>query len=544
MIIFQLIAGVFGVALKVALFLGLQWWPILVLGSAAICQFIITPTFHIEIGSPAYHSMDQFLGFMLLYGGFIPAVFITPRNIIRFLTGNAEFSFLKFIFKPRTKRKERKQVMGNTKPLESKTNSLAGISGVFFGRRGQKYITKKETEDGHILVIGGPGSGKSACVAIPTIITWHDRIFAIDIKGELAQKSKRVCRIFNPLDPKALGYDPFYNLKHSNNRVADAKEIALSLIPLPADVKDPYWKESAQNLLTACILHFSSLNFSFIDTMTAIQSQPVLELVEEIYQNTKDNNARRFINQFVGLDPKTLSGIFTELSNKIMIFATDPHLQTALSKSENIKPSDLERGEDVFLSIKEEKLEQWKGLLNLIVQQFLKHFERRTDDEADPVLFLLDEFARLGKIDAIANGLATLRSKKVHICLITQSLAQLDDEYGKSKRQVIVDCCSYRAILNATDADTQEYFSRLVGTYEKEKVTNSASYEQFTKIGRGTGTSRSTEDKRIIKPEEFAYLKDIVLITPHGHMRVEKMYYFKERLFTDFLEISDNLRGA
>jgi type IV secretion system protein VirD4 len=543
MYIIQILFKLLGILVRIALFLGLHWWLILVFTSAFISDLIMD-IFHIEMFSEhiIFRNISNFMDFMFFYGGFIPALFITPRNIIRLITRNPEFSFFKLLFKPRTKRKERKFIMGSTKPLESKTSSIEDISGFFFGKRGHKYITISEDKDGHILVVGGPGTGKSSCIAIPTIITWHERIFAIDIKGELSQKSGRLCQIFNPSDPNTLGYDPFYNLNNNNNRVADAKEIALSLIPIPHDIKDPFWKESAQNLLTACILHFSSENYNFIDTMAAIQSQPIEQLIEDIYQNTKDRDARLFINQFIGLDIKTLSGIYTELANKIMVFATDPQLKVALSKKNNIQPSDLENGLDVFLSINEEKLEQWKGLLNLIVQQFLKHFERRPDGEATPILFLLDEFARLGKIDAIANGLATLRSKKIHICLITQSLAQLDDIYGQSKRKVIVDCCSYKAILNATDADTQEYFSRLIGTFEKEKVTNSASYEHFTKIGRGTGISRSTEDKRIIKPEDFAYLDDIVLITPHGHMRVDKVYYFKEPLFTKFLEVTNKYK--
>src|SRR5690606_32187010 len=187
------------------------------------------------------------------------------------------------------------------------------------------------------------------------------------------------------------------------------------------------------------------------------------------------------------------------LSNNIMVFATDPQLKKALSNPKAINPTLLERGEDVFLQIPEHKLEQWRGLLSLIVQQFLKHFERRPDGTATPVLFLLDEFARLGKIEVISNGLATLRSKKVHICILTQSLAQIDAIYGKVQRQVIADNCSYKAILRATDAETQEYFSKLVGTYDKQKVTQSANYEQYTKLGKGTSKSITTEEKRIIK---------------------------------------------
>ena len=54
--------------------------------------------------------------------------------------------------------------------------------------------------------------------------------------------------------------------------------------------------------------------------------------------------------------------------------------------------------------------------------------------------------------------------------ILTQSLAQLDLIYGRESRQVIADNCSYKAILKATDADTQEYFSKLVGTYDKRYI--------------------------------------------------------------------------
>jgi hypothetical protein len=36
----------------------------------------------------------------------------------------------------------------------------------------------------------------------------------------------------------------------------------------------------------------------------------------------------------------------------------------------------------------------------------------------------------------------------------------------------------------------------------------------------------NTVDKPIIRPEEFAYLKDIVLLTPDGFSRVKKQPYY------------------
>ena len=155
-----------------------------------------------------------------------------------------------------------------------------------------------------------------------------------------------------------------------------------------------------------------------------------------------------------------------------MPFVTDNNLIHALSRPKNITPDDLEFGADVFICIPEHLLRQWKNLLTLIVSQFLRHFEKRPNMTANPILFLLDEFPRLGKIEEITDGLATLRSKKITICPIIQSLAQLDMIYGAVARRVIVDNCAYKAVLNTTDADSQEYLSKLVGTHEKLKTTH------------------------------------------------------------------------
>lgn len=150
------------------------------------------------------------------------------------------------------------------------------------------------------------------------------------------------------------------------------------------------------------------------------------ELIEQIVADTNDK-AKMEIMQFSGMDDKTLSGVFAELSNHITVFATSDDLQRALSgEGRSITPADIEGGYDIFCCIPEHKLEEWKDLLGMMCNQFLKSFERRGEGNKTPILFLIDEFPRLGKIEAISNGLATLRSKKIHIALIVQSKSQLD----------------------------------------------------------------------------------------------------------------------
>ena len=458
---------------------------------------------------------------IIFFLSFIPTIMIFIKNLIRTFKKDSSFTWTDF-FQDRQRK--------ITQPI---IKALYSDSGFIFGKQKGNYLAKAEYIDGHILVIGGAGSGKSSCLAIPSLDSWQERVFAIDIKGELLEKctrDKETVKVFNPQDPYSYGYDPFWALHNSDNMAQDIKDITLAIMPLPPNIKDPFWIESAQNVLNGSLTLFYSQGYNFIESMQKIVSSPIQSLLGEIMDS---NNilAKMFVAQLTDQKAETLGGIATELSNKIMLFATDPTIVGALGKAETISPYDLERGFDVFISIPEHKLEQWKPLLTLINNQFLKYFEKRSETDSKPILFLLDEFARLGKIDAILNGLATLRSKKITIAILTQSLAQLDLIYGRESRQVIADNCSYKAILKATDADTQEYFSKLVGTYDKIKKSSNANFEQYTQMGKGTGTSVTTEEKRIIKPEEFATLDKIVLLTPFGFCRAEKTPYYKDKRF-------------
>ena len=55
--------------------------------------------------------------------------------------------------------------------------------------------------------------------------------------------------------------------------------------------------------------------------MQIIKGTPTKELIEQIVADTNDK-AKMEIMQFSGMDDKTLSGVFAELSNHITVFAT------------------------------------------------------------------------------------------------------------------------------------------------------------------------------------------------------------------------------
>ncbi len=377
--------------------------------------------------------------------------------------------------------------------------------------------------DGHFLVVGGPGSGKSSCIALPTLkYGWKSPALVVDIKGELYSKSFRIpAYVFNPMNSTAPGYDPFVPLYRSHHPASDVEDMAKMLIPAPTVVKDPFWHESAQNILAAHLLYSFKRGATFLQAIrTLLNTEPALTLEIE---TEEDAECRLFLMQ-VSRSEKTLSSVMQTLNNAVRPLVSDEYLAATLAKREVITPQLLEQGSSIFLQLPQAKLEQWRPLISLIIQQFCRHFEQRPEGIGRPILFLLDEFPRLGNMPQVVHGLATLRSKNITIMLIVQSLAQLDVTYGHDQRKVIADNCDYKAILKATDADTQKYFSDLVGTYEKQKVT----YTTSSQLGASSSssTSTTTEDKLRIKPEEFAYLQDIVLLAPYGYCRLQKMPYW------------------
>ena len=314
-----------------------------------------------------------------------------------------------------------------------------------------------ETKDGHILAIGTSGSGKSTCSIIPALQRWRDCVFCIDIKGELYKHTKDNrpnIKVFDPLCESTYGFNPYEMLDNARNPAQEAEAIAMAIIPTSPDTKEPFWEQSARNMLTGCILHYYKEGKTFIETMKAILSTPVAQLMDSIYATTKSEDAKRYLNPFVVLDDRPLASVYAELSRHIIVFATDEDIIHCLSRSENISPNDLENGKDIYLCIPEHLLAQWNGLLTLIVRQFLRHFEKRPDMEGAPILFMLDEFPRLGKIEGMAEAFATLRSKRITLYAVIQSLAQLDHAYGATTRRIIMDNCSFVAIFRVTDVES------------------------------------------------------------------------------------------
>lgn len=398
------------------------------------------------------------------------------------------------------------------------------------GKQKNKWVRLPDDMPYHALVTGGSGTGKSSSFCIPLLLKTAPACFVVDIKGELYEKTaKPNSLVFDPTSITACGYNPF-NLVSKQSQIQDITTIANSLIPASPGKNDEFWDLEAQNYLAGSLLYLYKHGYNFTDAMRHIQSQNAAKFISEAVADG-DPDVNVLLGHFDGMAENTLSGITATVSSKIMVFASDPDIMRCFSMPDEkcIKPQDLLNGRNIYLCIPEARLEQYRAMTSLIIGQFLKFFEKQPDaSKGTPrVNFVLDEFYRLGKLGSVEMGLSTLRSKGVRMILICQSNAQIEKLYDKVGAKIIMDNAQVKILLGATDVETQEFYSKLTGTYDKTKKSFSDNKGDFKVLG-SSGTSITTEEKRLIKPEHLATLGDqAIVFTPTGWGKVKKQPYYK-----------------
>lgn len=469
----------------------------------------------------------------------LPAFYIYVSNNIARSGGKKKFGLLDaFEGKPEPYYSTKKQAAMYP---EVPQQLIAGSkpSGIVLGKYHGKYVCHPVEQDGHYLIIGGSGSGKSSALIIPSLLINNDvPAFVLDIKGELSRVAKKKgdakVHIFNPNDRRSYGYDPFYNLKKESTEqeiLETMQMVTFSLISLSANVKDPFWKTSARNMLCGLMIyHYKQGKHNLVDIMDAILGQSIKTSIQEIMTGSDPTTAEyRYLVQFSDMADETLSGVFAELAINIIVFANDQDIRYALKhNSLKCSPVDLENGNSMYVVIREDKLTAYNQVLQLIINQTLNALEKRPE-KSEPILFLIDELPRIlsaGKIERLLDASRTLRSRNVRLILVTQSVEALMTVYSENEVVDLISNCNYKIILDASSQKTQHTISEWCGNYKEQKKTwNDAGAKQ--KMGV------SFEEKPIVEGSDLMTLAqtgEVILICSYGYFRIHKTPYYKDKI--------------
>lgn len=417
----------------------------------------------------------------------------------------------------------------NKKKILKKAKKEAA-EGIIFGKiKNNKVLYSPVNAEGHIAVFGGSGLGKTSALLIPTLRSWKGTSFTIDISGDICKNVKMPHKlIYEPSNPTSTPYNIFYVIDREKN--IDEKnelleQLAFLLMPDKEEMRSDageFFNTEGRKMLTAALICYYYEGYDFIEICEIIISNSWRDLLNDI-SNGGNEKAIQFIASFAGANDQNNAGCKQSMDKCIKLFATNEKIKKTIRRGKDgekfIAPSVLEHF-NVFVIIEDAKLKVYAPLLQTITAQILEYFSNRSNDAKTTILFSLDEFASLGKIE-ITEALRKLRKKHIRIIMLTQSMADIDLIYGKDERMAMMNNFNYKVILGCSDTDTQEYFAKLIG--QKDSIRRSVS-----KSSLNTTNTEAEQKEWVIPPADLAYLdENLILLSPEGFQKLKKNFYYK-----------------
>ena len=393
----------------------------------------------------------------------------------------------------------------------------AQAKGILFGKKFGLLAYSPEQDEGHILVLGPSGTGKTSALLIPTLRSWQGTALVVDISGDISANVNTPNKIaFDPTSESCIPYDVFASINavtDGTERQERLEQLAYLLLPDKANDSEAgvFFCKNGRKMITAALICYYGMGWDFIRICEHFLSNDWRNLLNDIAKQEKAT-ANMYISSFAGASEQNTAGCKQAADDALKLFATNEKIKNALRKATSYEPSicpaTLETN-SIYIFIPDEKLKIYGDLLRIITAQSMEYFSARPKGNKQMILFCLDEFASFGKLQ-ITESLRKLRKRHIRIMVLTQSLADLDMIYGKDERKAMLGNFKFTVLLGCKDTETQEYFSKMIG--DKPSF----------------GDDENKNNRPIIRPAELAHLEqDLYVICDDGAVRLKKNFYFK-----------------
>lgn len=426
------------------------------------------------------------------------------------------------------------------------------ISGPVFGKTSARfwsdyYLTNSEQP--HSLVVAPTRAGKGVGIVIPTLLTFKGSVIALDVKGELFELTSRARKargdsIFKlaPLDPERRTncYNPLLDIiaMSPERQFTEARRLAANLITAKGQGAEGFIN-GARDLFVAGILACIERGTPTIGAVYDLFAQPgeKYRLFARLAEETRNKEAQRIFDDMAGNDTKILTSYTSVLGDGGLNLWADPLVKAATSRSD-FSIYDLRRRRTcVYLCVSPNDLEVVAPLMRLLFQQVVSILQRSLPgkDEKHEVLFLLDEFKHLGKLEAIETAITTIAGYKGRFMFIIQSLSALTGTYDEAGKQNFLSNTGVQVFMATADDETPVYISKAIGEYTFQ--ARSTSYSQGRMFDRNI--QNSDQGAPLLRPEQVRLLSDkyeIVLIKGQPPLQLQKVRYYSDRALKHIFE--------
>lgn len=430
-----------------------------------------------------------------------------------------------------------------------------------------KYVWfDKETP--HYTYLGSTGSGKSVTAVIPMcsfIATAKKKrsVFITDPKGEIFNTTSKMFKDngynvltldfrhpemsnhFNILEPIIKEYEKYIDyekksivskkdrVKYNNlamTSLAETNRLITSLATMimqeKTQQKDPFWNNSARNLLEGLIGFFleeykkNNIKRNQI-TMTSIRKFQNSSMQEKnfnkfkTYIDRKDygSKSKDSLTSILNASDNTYKSITAVFGEKMSLF-DDVNVANVTSDSDFDFDLLGREATALFIIVPDED-KVYFTLVTIIVGLLYKELVKLANSKENKKLpvqidWLLDEFANCPPLADIEALVSVARSRGMRFHFFIQSFSQLDNVYGKEVAQIILDNCGL-IYLKTNTQDTAEQISKRLG---KTTISSSSISQSLSLLDYNGNKSTSLMARDLLTPDEVKQLHYKTIIFP------------------------------
>ena len=443
--------------------------------------------------------------------------------------------------------------------------SLGG-DGLIVGRANRGWLMRY-AGPAHLLTIAPTRSGKGVGAVVPNLLTADRAIICVDPKGENTTITHHARTAFGPvhvLDPFEISgfesacFNPLARLDSESIDVAEeAALIADALVYDPPDqVSEAHWNEEAKALLTGFILHAISSPYAARRTLAHVRellTSPQQRLELELRSMQASGAARglvaRAANRHLAKADREAAGVLSA-AQRHTHFLDSPRMTRLLSRSDFNFDELRSAHATVFLVLPPDRLATHSRWLRLMVAHALDNLAKtRPEPGRPPILFMLDEFAALGRLEPIERAFGLMAGYGVQLWPILQDLHQLRSAYGQGAGTILSNA-GILQIFNVADIDTASWVSRTLGVMTEVFYTSGTS-KSFSPgqwdPTTGTTTTLNLAKRELLTPDEVMRLAaDLMLLIRPGEapLGVQKVRYFADPEFQGLFESNPEIVPA
>ena len=438
---------------------------------------------------------------------------------------------------------------GSARWASPKDIAAAGLfaqDGVVLGRMDKRYLRHDGPE--HVLCFAPTRSGKGVGLVIPSLLTWPGSAIVHDIKGENWQLTAgwraRFGRVllFDPTNAASSAYNPLLEVRRGAREVRDVQNIADILVDPEGQLeRRNHWEKTSHSLLVGAILHVlyaeKDKTLAGVAAFLSDPRRPITSTLAAMMRTPHlgdhphpvvAQSARELLNK----SENERSGVLSTAMSFLSLYR-DPVVAAVTSRCD-WRIDDLvsdDRPLTLYLVVPPSDISRTKPLVRLILNQIGRRLteDLHNTDRKHRLLFMLDEFPALGRLDFFESQLAFMAGYGLKAFLIAQSLNQIEKAYGQNN--AILDNCHVRVAFATNDERTAKRLSDALGTTtELRAMKNYAGHRLSPWLGH-LMVSRQETARALLTPGEIMQLPpddEIILVSGAAPIRAQKVRYFRD----------------